>query len=103
MQKSEMTCWLTLFEVLEIVGVSRVTLDRWIKAGDFPEGYRHGKARRWAVHEVEAWLLSRRGEPTTSMDKALAGRAKARALATPLDTEAEVPGVKSRGQTNAAA
>lgn len=81
MEKSEMTCWLTLDETLAKAGVSRMTLDRWIKAGTFPEGYRHGKARRWAVDDVEEWLLSGKGEGTTSMDAALAGRAKARALA----------------------
>ena len=50
-------------EVLERVGISRSTLYRWIKSGDFPEPVQLGppgsRAKGWIEEEIEEWLRSR--------------------------------------------
>ncbi len=70
--------WMTLDEVLALVPVNRCMFDRWIVDGKFPEGYRHGKGRRWFKPEVESWLLSGKGVGNSQMDAAHAARVKAR-------------------------
>ena len=51
-------------EVLERVGISRSTLYRWIKSGDFPEPVQLGppgsRAKGWFEEDIEEWLRSRR-------------------------------------------
>ncbi len=37
------------------LGVSRMTIDRWIKAGRFPRPHFIGEKRAWFVGEIEAW------------------------------------------------
>ena len=69
--------WMTLDEVLALVPVNRCMFDRWVISGYFPEGYRHGKGRRWFKPDVEAWLLKDKGKGTSQMDAANAVRAKA--------------------------
>ncbi len=47
-------------ELLEIIGVSRSTIDRWIKSGDFPSARKltpHRKA--WWGEDVQNWIESR--------------------------------------------
>ena len=47
--------------VLAIVKISRTTLWRWVRSGDFPAPLRLGKrAVGWSRQSVEAWLESRR-------------------------------------------
>ncbi|NBL77747.1 AlpA family phage regulatory protein [Proteus sp. G2672] len=50
--------FLTLKQVLEITQVSRATLYRWIKAGDFPAQYSltaSGRSVRWKASEIVKW------------------------------------------------
>ena len=56
-------------EVLEVVGFSRATLWRRVKAGEFPAPIRLGsRAVGWYQREIDEWLASRPRaiEPTTS-------------------------------------
>lgn len=51
--------FLTIKQVLEITQVSRATLYRWIKAGDFPAQYlltASGRTARWKASEVQKWI-----------------------------------------------
>ncbi|MEI9600466.1 helix-turn-helix domain-containing protein [Moellerella wisconsensis] len=51
--------FLTVKQVLEITQVSRATLYRWIKAGDFPAQYSltaSGRSVRWKTSEVQKWI-----------------------------------------------
>ena len=46
--------------VQKMIGVSRVTLWRLSKAGEFPQAIRVGtRAVRWRADEIEAWISSR--------------------------------------------
>ncbi|AVB30193.1 MULTISPECIES: helix-turn-helix transcriptional regulator [Morganellaceae] len=50
--------FLTLKQVLEITQVSRATLYRWIKAGDFPAQYlltASGRSVRWKASQINQW------------------------------------------------
>lgn len=46
-------------EVLATVKVSRATLWKMLKAGDFPQPIRIGSALRWRPETVQAWIVSR--------------------------------------------
>ena len=40
---------------------NRMTLSRWVKAGDFPSGVMLGpRTRAWSEEEIEAWEKRRR-------------------------------------------
>ena len=46
--------------VQQMLGISRVTLWRMAKSGDFPQSVRVGaRAVRWVRSEVEQWIGSR--------------------------------------------
>ena len=46
-------------DVMDALGVSRVTLWRLVKAGKFPQPIRIGsRILRWRVEDVEAWLTA---------------------------------------------
>ena len=47
--------------VLELTGVSKTTLYRMMKSGEFPNRVRLGSQRAvgWYRHEIAAWLASR--------------------------------------------
>jgi predicted DNA-binding transcriptional regulator AlpA len=47
---------LTQTEVQKIVGVSRVTLGRWVAAGKFPKPLPTLKMKIWSVRTVERFL-----------------------------------------------
>ncbi|QXX84391.1 AlpA family phage regulatory protein [Providencia sp. R33] len=50
--------FLTLAEVLIICSISRATLYRWIKLGEFPAQYLltpSGRTARWKTSEIEQW------------------------------------------------
>ncbi|MBJ7444358.1 MAG: AlpA family transcriptional regulator [Sphingobium sp.] len=52
--------YLRLPEVLSAIGVSRPTLYRRIKAGEFPEAYSlGGNCVAWRRSEVENWIENR--------------------------------------------
>ena len=50
-------------DVARVLGVSRMTLYRWCRAGDFPPAIRLGgsttRAVGWRRDEVENWIESR--------------------------------------------
>ena len=47
-------------EVCEILGIKRITLHKWCKAGFFPRPLQLGvRAVAWRVPDVKAWLDSR--------------------------------------------
>ena len=50
-------------EVVKLIGLSRVTLWRMCRSGDFPQAIRLGgtksRAVGWRVSEVESWIESR--------------------------------------------
>lgn len=51
--------FLTMKQVLEITQVSRATLYRWIKTGDFPAQYSltaSGRSARWKNSEINQWI-----------------------------------------------
>lgn len=51
--------WLTAKQLGERLSVSRVTLWRWVKAGQLPEPVSLGpRAKRWRQSEIEAWERS---------------------------------------------
>ncbi len=55
------TRMLRLPEVAERTGVSRQTIYRWIKAGQFPKQVKLGaSAVRWCEVEVEQWIALQR-------------------------------------------
>jgi len=47
-------------EILEIIGVSNVTLWRWIDKGAFPKSYQLGEnSVGWKDNEVNEWIENR--------------------------------------------
>ena len=83
MRKEDMTEWLTLAEVMDKMGVSRRTIDRWVESNGFPKPHYFGITRRYEAQAVEDWSQN---TPTDSRDvphnatAARAGLAKAREL-----------------------
>ena len=53
-------------DVLELLAVSRTTLNRWIKEGQFPKPFKiggpKGRAVGWYESDVEEYLKQRREE-----------------------------------------
>ena len=51
---------LRVTEVSRLIGVSKATLYRWIKAGGFPRPLQLGpRAVRWPKDEIDEWLRNR--------------------------------------------
>ena len=47
---------LTIEDVIEILNVSRSTIYRWLKNGDFPQQHNIGpNTIRWRLSEIEEW------------------------------------------------
>lgn len=47
-------------ELLEIIGVSRSTIDRWVLSGNFPAAIKLSTSRKaWKGNEVKEWIESR--------------------------------------------
>ena len=43
-------------QVAELIGIHRVTLHRWVRAGTFPAPRRYGpNTVGWPAHVVDAW------------------------------------------------
>lgn len=54
---------LTTSDVLSFVGMSRSTLDRWIKKGLFPPpAIKQGKTNLWLIGDIHSWLEQRTNE-----------------------------------------
>jgi prophage regulatory protein len=52
---------LRIHQVTELVGVSKPTIYRWMKAGHFPRRIRlGGNSVGWFEHEVQDWLSQAR-------------------------------------------
>lgn len=50
---------LTVHEVAAKVGVTAITIKRWIKAGNFPEGKKYSsRIIRWFESDVDKWMQS---------------------------------------------
>jgi len=55
-------------EVAKIFGISRATVYRWEKEGDFPSRRVIGpNTVRWSEKEIADWILSRPDASTTSV------------------------------------
>ena len=53
---------LSMREVTEKTGMSKSTIYRWIRAGEFPNGKRFGKCSvRWLESAIDAWMQSQEG------------------------------------------
>ena len=46
-------------ELIDIIGVSYVTLWSWMRAGTFPRGRDIGGRTAWIESEIAAWIASR--------------------------------------------
>lgn len=55
--------FLRLEQVLDLVPVSRATLYRNIKAGQFPKPCRIGASNLWPLTEVRAWVAKTIAKP----------------------------------------
>jgi len=44
-------------EVIEYLGISRPTLRKIVKAGDFPRPFKISKSSSWLERDVTRWLL----------------------------------------------
>jgi len=56
-------------EVMEILGIGRSTIYRWMEAGAFPHPVKIGLRgdNRWRLSEIEGWILKpRKGQLISS-------------------------------------
>ena len=71
---NNMETLITLKEIGQLLGLSRSSVYLLIKSPDFPKAYSlTARCLRWERLEVEAWLLSRKGntpEPRMKQSKA---------------------------------
>lgn len=59
---------ISMAEVLELTGWSITTLDRRVKAGQFPnpiDGKSKGSSRKWTLAQYEAWAKRKMDEADT--------------------------------------
>ncbi len=65
-QKPDMPIGIRLIDMHEVViktSYSRSTINRWRKAGTFPNGTLYSeKTRRWLESEIDAWINKNRGD-----------------------------------------
>ena len=60
-------------EVLQFVGVSKMTLRRWEQGGHFPARYKIGpNTVAWKESEVAGWIANREVANTTASKKGVA-------------------------------
>ena len=50
-------------DVLDELGISNMTLWRWIKAGTFPQPIKVGSRNAWTRADLDLWIESRRAKP----------------------------------------
>ena len=64
-KKPDMPIGVRLIDMHEIVmktGYSRSTINRWRKAGTFPDGTLYGSSTRcWLESDIDAWIYQGRG------------------------------------------
>jgi excisionase family DNA binding protein len=61
---------ITAEQVAKAVGVSVLTIQRWVKAGDFPPPLRFGRRIiRWRVDTINTWLAERSTGPAQEATK----------------------------------
>jgi prophage regulatory protein len=51
-----MTRLLRTRDVMQMLGVGRTTLYRWMGDGKFPAPIKIGETNRWHLSEIEAWI-----------------------------------------------
>ena len=50
---------LSFREVCETFAISRSTVHRLLSLGEFPQGFRLGRQRRWSEGAISTWMKSR--------------------------------------------
>lgn len=50
--------FLTVKDLAERYGVSRITINHWRNRGLFPQGMKVARTRRWSLSEITAWEKS---------------------------------------------
>ena len=71
-------------ELIDIVGVSYVTVWSWMRAGTFPRGRDIGGRTAWIESEVAAWIASR---PSAAL-RAMNGATSLKAMGVAADASA---------------
>ncbi len=46
-----------------VTGLSRTTIDRKIRRGEFPPGVFIGERRKWFIDEIETWVREQASRP----------------------------------------
>lgn len=49
-------------EVVELIGVSRNTIERMLLRNEFPQPFRVGRTRLWTRKAIQTWLTSQEAE-----------------------------------------
>lgn len=57
--------WLTAKETMTLAEISRTTMYKKIKAGEFPKPIKIGKKSLWVEHEINDWIKEQMGLPTS--------------------------------------
>ena len=63
------TEWLPLGKAAALLGVHTMTLRRWSDSGRFPSYRTPGGHRRFALNDIQAYLLRQRGVPSDELDQ----------------------------------
>lgn len=56
--------FIKLTDVMNMTGLSRVTIYNYVNAGKFPAYTKVGRASFWEYHEVQTWMNERLAERT---------------------------------------
>ncbi len=59
--------WLSLEEIAQHLGMSKVTIYKWIEAGKIP-GHKVGRNWKFKVSEVDAWVVRGDGQQNERPD-----------------------------------
>lgn len=51
--------YVSMRDLVERFGVTQQCIRNWINAGQFPQGVKFGRARRWDISEVEVFEASK--------------------------------------------
>ena len=43
-------------QIMQMTSLSRPTIRKYIRNGDFPDGYRVGKVKRWKRSDIQEWI-----------------------------------------------
>ena len=50
--------FLSLREVTDMLGVTRVSIYNFMQRNNFPRGFKFGRSRRWSETEINEWMQS---------------------------------------------